>query len=114
MAVSSIAAVHAFPSFDDAFPVDSMVTIDMADSMQSSPATNPMSDGMQPGCHQASAEASNADANNACEIFCAAMSIALSNEPRLDFDSPKLARDVVTLSGGFSTRQPDVEPQPPK
>lgn len=109
LAVSSIAAAHAFPTL-----------INSSTSPQNiiNPVDNESLDGITaleiaPDCHQEPSD-SPKNASSVCKIFCAAMAGVMSNHLLLDLPSTIGATEVAFVVKGFHTREPALEPQPPK
>lgn len=104
LAVSSIAAVHAFPAID----VMSSANIDKVSIMVDDASITDQAD-----CHQAMAT-SDSDASGVCKIFCSATGHALTTEISSDVATFIPLVQIPTLSDGLVTRQLSVEHQPPK
>lgn len=109
IAVSSIAAVHAFP-----------VLVKSSSSLQgiaSSLDTKTFDDitmlEMESDCHQQKSNSPDSS-TNACKIFCAAMASVISNQLLLDLTSAMVGTDVAFVAKGLHTREPALEPRPPK
>jgi hypothetical protein len=102
VAVSSIATVHAFPSFSD--------QSDMAQTEQ----ILSMSEKMQPNCHQNIDKSSDTTSVSLCELFCAAMGNVISHEIFIDADLVHPAQGINSLTQAFTSFQITVEPHPPK
>lgn len=65
------------------------------------------------GCHQPQGDSSQ-KAASACELFCTAMANIIVNELALDLPAKVLSTEIIFRSNIFHTREPAMEPQPPK
>lgn len=103
LAVSSVAAVHAFPSFDD--------QPDSAQSVSMPAATSEM---MQVNCHESAAQSSGKTSVSLCKMFCSSMCTAVPNEFVLLLESVEPAKQIMHKKIERLTRQLTVEQHPPK
>ena len=100
LVVSSLATVHAFPSFDGLSDVTQGILLSSED--------------MQANCHQNIDDSSDSTKVTACELFCSAMGNVISNEIFIEADSVRPTQDIQFFTLALSTRQIALEPHPPK
>lgn len=101
VAVSSVAAAHAFPS--------SLSTTGVSEASQSMPFVE-----MSPDCHQLKNDEAEPKLISACKIFCAAMSNIIIEEIAIYQAELGVGREVTFLLQDVSMLTFDMEPHPPK
>ncbi|HAU68381.1 MAG TPA: hypothetical protein DCW52_08295 [Gammaproteobacteria bacterium] len=107
LAVSSIAAVHAFPSVD---PVSAGQITTESNSV-------PASDSMA-HCQQMNSEVSTSlktdSAVSACKVFCSAISNVIANNIALNVPNTQVNAVIAFIDLEFHSPDPRLEKQPPK
>lgn len=106
LAVSSMAAVHAFPSLESA-PESNNTSLN-------DPSLASNEQAMQVNCHQGISQQPDSSKVSACELFCASMGTALATDITYYVDMVMLPSEISTFENGFNTHQGGVEPHPPK
>jgi hypothetical protein len=101
VAVSSVAAAHAFPS-----SISTTASSDLSSSLSVAE--------MSPNCHQQKSDKAESKVISACKIFCAAMSNIIIDEFAIDQPEVKVGREITFLLQDISTLTFDMEPHPPK
>lgn len=99
LAVASLAAAHAFPMMKSTNSTDSGVQI--------------IDETLSMNCHETASSIKKASPS-LCKMFCAAMGNVIPNAPELSFAKLDVSSKITFLSRGLVTREPEVEPQPPK
>lgn len=102
IAVSSVAAVHAFPS--QAAGNGEAQTLSMGN----------VDPEMGPNCHQATNDGEQSKPVSVCKIFCAAMGNLISNDVSLGLPARHAIAEIGFLASQLNTREPSLEPHPPK
>lgn len=103
LAVSSVAAVHAFPVLSKSADVGDTLVMTGDSSLDH-----------QPSCHQSSDISPDNAASVLCKIFCSAIGHAMVTDTASEAISLVPLIQVSALNGSLVTRQLSVERQPPR
>jgi hypothetical protein len=101
-AVSSVAAVHAFPK-----ALSGVASLGDASSVTLQPE-------MTQNCHQQQSVDESQGSVSSCKIFCAAMASAIASNFVSDLLANILSSEIAFIGKGLHTRDLGMEPHPPK
>lgn len=103
IAVSSIASAHAFPALASGSTTPQNITSSVSAKRL----------GMPSNCHQQSSGTAE-NKSNACEIFCACMASAISNQFLLELPSIMVNTEITFVEKNTLILESNLEPHPPK